>query len=215
VLKKSDDRESMQSFCYSPLKSIAPKATDGHSNAVRRIVRFAQSAATSSLTYCLFIAVGSSSMSPLLSIRAEEPPCDAVTVSVRTIEASGALDASMPPGEMPPATVDPALEDLVSKLSQLPFRSFRLVAAKDEQLSLRKKEVMHLPNDQTLAFRPMYMDSKRVGLWLSWKDSSGGSILDTRIHFDANESILTGTDCSPDTGTILAIKALPAPHRNQ
>ena len=152
-------------------------------------------------------------MWPAFSSRADEPTCDSVTVSVRTIEASGGLDAATPPGEMPPATVDPALADLVPKLSQLPFRSFRLLAIKEERLSLRKKEVIHLPNDQTLAFRPMYLDSKRVGLWLSWRDRTGGSILDTRIHFDANESILTGTDCLPDMGTILAIRALPATPR--
>jgi len=131
-----------------------------------------------------------------------------VKLVVRTIHASGARG-----GEAQEASsdtkisVENSLTDLKPKLAMLPFTSFRLISQKEEEISVKKKESIQLPNGQTLALRPMYMDKERVGMWLSWKDTDGSNILNTRIHFDADESVLTGTDYRDNEGRILAIRA--------
>jgi hypothetical protein len=136
-----------------------------------------------------------------------------VTIFVRTIEATDPISGDVPQdGGTSDVKMDQALKDLRPKLAQLPFSSFKLIASKEEQLSLKRKEIMHLPNGQSLALRPIYMDQKRVGVWLNWKDTGGADILNTRIHFDADDSVLTGTDCAHDAGLILAIKAVPVAH---
>jgi hypothetical protein len=53
------------------------------------------------------------------------------------------------------------------------------------------------------------MDGKKVGLWINWKDHDGAGILDTRLHFNSDDSVITGTDQRPGFGTVLAIKADP------
>lgn len=136
-----------------------------------------------------------------------------VKIFVRTIEATEPVNADV--SDETNTTVmhiDQALKDLQPKLTQLPFSSFKLLASKEQQVSLRKRETLHLPNGQSLALRPMYVDHKRVGVWLNWKDTGGADILNTRIHFDADDSVLTGTDCPHDAGLILAIKAVPIAH---
>jgi hypothetical protein len=130
----------------------------------------------------------------------------AVTVFVRAIE------ATEPRGEHEMGAsqrIEPALSDLAPKLSQLAFTSFRLLTSKHAQLSLRKRESLTLPNGHTLAFRPVYLEQSRVALWLSWRDPTGIDILNTRIHFDADDAVLTGTDSTHNSGFLLAIKAVP------
>lgn len=106
--------------------------------------------------------------------------------------------------------VDDSIKDLAGKLSQLPFGNFQLLSTKEEVITLRTRDSLQLPNGHSLTFRPMYLDSKKVGLWLNWRDHDGGEILNTRVHFDASDSVLTGTDCAHDKGLILAIKASAA-----
>jgi len=155
------------------------------------------------------VALFNIQITPIPAFADETPVSESnqVRVFVRTIQASDPLDANAVADHS--VAVDQNLSDLRVKLSSLPFKSFRLISSKEEDLCLRRKETMHLPNGQSLAFRPMYMDEQRVGLWLSWKDESGSDILNTRIHFNTADSVLTGTDASPDTGLILAIKAVP------
>ena len=147
--------------------------------------------------------------SPGLSL-ADDDSTDSglVKVYVRTIQANESLSGA---GEHSDISLDSALEDLKPKLEKLPFKDFRLLGSREEQLSLKKKDVITLPNGQSLAFRPIYMEKKRVGLWLSWKESNGASILNTRVHFDSDDCVLTGTDSGSDSGLILAIKASPVP----
>ena len=131
-------------------------------------------------------------------------------VFVRTIEAKGLVEGDeQGEADQTPPSIDADLSDLRSKLENLPFSAYRLISSREEQISLMKRDVIHLPNGQSLAFRPVYMEGRRVGLWLSWRDNSGADILDTRIHFDTDESVLTGTDATNDSGLILAIKAVP------
>ena len=104
--------------------------------------------------------------------------------------------------------MEESLSDLKSQLALLPFSAFHLISSKEEEISLKKKESFRLPNGQSLTFRPMYMEKERVGMWLSWKDTDGSDILNTRIHFNADESVLTGTDYLENEGRILAIRAV-------
>jgi hypothetical protein len=150
--------------------------------------------------------------SPALAEDRVEEASD-VKIFVRTIEATDPIETeSSNETNESVVRIDQALRDLQPKLMQLPFSSFKLLASKEEQVSLRKRETLHLPNGQSLALRPMYMDHKRVGVWLNWKDTGGADILNTRIHFDADDSVLTGTDCPLNAGLILAIKAVPIAH---
>jgi hypothetical protein len=129
-----------------------------------------------------------------------------VKVVVRTIQARGPRPPS--PGQTPTTSLDDALTDLKPQLALLPFSAFHLLSSKEEEISLKKKEIFRLPNGQTLTFRPMYLEKERVGMWLSWKDTDGADILNTRIHFDAADSVLTGTDYHDNEGRILAIRAV-------
>ena len=151
-----------------------------------------------------------------LTASAEEP-CDnsKIKINVRTIHASGARSTTQQ-GQTNSATVsmEDSLKDLKPKLELLPFSSFHLISQKEEEISVKKKESIKLPNGQTLFFRPMYMDKQRVGMWLSWKDTDGTDILNTRIHFDADESVLTGTDYPDNEGRILAIRTKKLEHSN-
>jgi hypothetical protein len=129
-----------------------------------------------------------------------------VSVFVRAIESTVPVSAGESEADR---KIDTALLDLAPKLSQLPFASFRLLASKRAQLSLRKRESILLPNGHSLAFRPVYLEGGRVALWLSWRDRLGADILNTRIHFDATDAVLTGTDGEHNGGFLLAIKAVP------
>lgn len=155
------------------------------------------------------------SLSQIASAYAEDQHADvpqnvepsAVKIYVRTIEASQHIDGERQDGES--ASIDPSLSDISHKLNRLPFQSFRLVGSKEQELSLKRKDTLKLADGQSLTFRPLYTDNKRVGLWLSWRDRAGTDILNTRVHFDCGDSVLTGTDSSPDGGMILAIRAAP------
>lgn len=145
--------------------------------------------------------------------------CSSVKVFVRTIKASDPLDERSMESLASEMEIDKQLEDLSTKLEKLPFRSFRLIASREEELGLRKKETLSLPNGQTLTFRPVFLNNKRVGISLDWKDSDGAGILNTRVHFDPEESLLTGTDSGSDLegngGLILAIRAVPIQSQKQ
>ena len=141
-----------------------------------------------------------------------------VHLLIRTIRASSRIDSepkqavslnnlmSETSTENEGIAVDQELLDLKPKLELLPFHSFRLIASKEQEISLKKRDLVLLPNSQTLAFRPIYMENKRVGMWINWRDKYGEEILNTRIHFDPNNPVITGTDTSPNSGLILAIQ---------
>lgn len=140
-----------------------------------------------------------------------EDSCEGTKIKliVRTIQASEPRQPhTQDSAETPSIKLEESLTDLKPKLALLPFSSFRLISTKEEEISLKKRESLQLPNGQTLSFRPMYMEKERVCMWLSWKDTDGSDILNTRIHFDADESVLTGTDYHDNEGRILAIRAI-------
>jgi hypothetical protein len=148
------------------------------------------------------------------SVHADEitPTGETIKLSVRAIQASVPHETSEGSQSTRSAErsihVDENLSDLQEKLIHLPFNTFRLLSKKEETLALKTRDSLQLPNGQSLMFRPIYMDQRKVGLWLNWKDRDGSEILNTRVHFDSQDTVLTGTDCSHNEGMILAIKAI-------
>jgi hypothetical protein len=129
-----------------------------------------------------------------------------VRVLVRAIQASSPTTDT---ASLSPLVLEDAIADLQPKLAQLPFRAFKLLSAKQEQLEVKHQETVTLPNGQTVSLRPMFAADHRVGLWLNWLDTDGSEILNTRLHFDTEDSLVTGTDSSQNEGLLLAIKAVP------
>lgn len=152
--------------------------------------------------------------SSIVAARADEAaaPGETIKVSVRAIQASEPHEASGNQSTERAIRVDEGLSDLQAKLVHLPFNSFKLLSRKEETLALKTRDSLQLPNGQSLMFRPIHMDQRKVGLWLNWKDRDGSEILNTRVHFDSQDTVLTGTDCSHNEGMILAIKAIEIPH---
>jgi len=134
-----------------------------------------------------------------------------VMVQIRTIRAAGRFDpeagniAEQPPTMM----IDSRLRDIAPKLSRLPYRTFNLVSAEERIVPLRKKETMLINGGQALSLRPLYVEAKQVGMSLKWQDEAGADILNTRMHFDPDEGMLTGTDSSATSGVLLVIKVIP------
>ncbi len=135
------------------------------------------------------------------------PESQMVTLSVRTIQASARRVSDISQGAADrKVRLEGNIGDLKPKLLQLPFDTFQLLATKEENIALMSRDSMQLPNGHTLTFRPIYIDTKRLSIWLHWRDDVGGEILNTRVHFDASDAVLTGTDYAHDRGLILAIK---------
>ena len=147
---------------------------------------------------------------PVSIANAQEDSADdtGIKVIIRTIHAVGERAKDAEGVASPSASMDDCLSDLRSKLELLPFSTFKMIARAEDKISLKRRDSIKLPNNQTLAFRPMYMENKRVGMWLSWRDADGSAILNTRIHFDEDDSVITGTDFHENEGRILAIKAV-------
>ncbi|MBN8550366.1 MAG: hypothetical protein J0M12_13720 [Deltaproteobacteria bacterium] len=132
-------------------------------------------------------------------------------VHIRTIRASHPIEVEATEHEKSDAPApgkvkfDSRIVDLASKLNKLHFRCFKLISSQDEVIPLGKRETLSLVEGNQLTLRPLTLDSKRVGMWLKWQDSSGMQVLDTRMHFDLGESMVTGIDGAADSGLILAI----------
>ena len=145
----------------------------------------------------LFLAV----LLPVL-LSAEEGGSN-VTLRVRTVRAAGAP----PPAENTEHgySIDRRLEDVRSKLLQLPYRSFKLLSTLDVPVSLLKKTTIRLDDGQLLNVRLLYSNGKRVGMWVRWSDKDGLELLDSRMHFSCREPMLTGANSTKDSAMILAL----------
>jgi hypothetical protein len=106
---------------------------------------------------------------------------------------------------------DPALEDISSKLEALQYRDYKMAASQEVIVPLMKKRAVYLHDGNVLLVRPLYADSETIGLWLRWVDGVGTRLLDTRMHFNERETMLTGTELSATdadgggSATVLAI----------
>jgi hypothetical protein len=137
----------------------------------------------------------------------------AIKLSVRAIQASDSGSPSERANQDPSASkkihVESQLSDIEEKLTQLPFSHFHLISREEKTLQTRNRESIALPRGQVLTVRPLHMDAdpKKICLYLNWQDQDGSHILDTRVHFDTRDSVITGTDSSHNEGLILAIRA--------
>lgn len=115
----------------------------------------------------------------------------------------------------PGLEIDRRISDLQSKLQNLHYSRFRMVSSYQDVVPLMKKRVMQLDQGQSLAVRPLYIRSDRIGLWLRWVDRNGEQLLDTRMHFEPDESIVSGFDVDGgEAGTVLAVNVSPAASGN-
>ncbi len=145
---------------------------------------------------------------PMKKARAESKE---FTVMVRAISAEGAIPLSENMQSMPerPVELDERVEDLRSKLSRLPFTTFRLVSMDEEEITLMNRKTIHLSNGHSLCMRAVEQNGDSMTVWLKWKDDNGMSILDTRLNFALNESMVAGIEGQQDTGIILAVRVSP------
>ena len=133
-------------------------------------------------------------------------------ISIRAIGAEGTLpdETVMTSSEASQVlTLDPRLEDLRAKLNKLPFQSFRLLSTDEEVITLKQRDTIHLSNGQRLCLRPLDFSNDQITMWLKWKASDGMSILDTRLSFALNETMVAGIEGQDDDGVILAINISP------
>ncbi len=136
---------------------------------------------------------------------------EGVVVQVRTVEASG-MTPEQVKFRSEDLTLDRSLEDIRPKLQKLHFKSFRLLGSQSQKVSLMQKATIALVNGQSLTVRPLYISDNRIGMWLKWRDGSGAEILDTRMHFDSGESMITGSEGDFGRGTVLAIDVTDGEH---
>lgn len=138
-----------------------------------------------------------------------------VAIKVRVIRATNPIVVGSPLTENAKASyqidMDEELSDISLKLRHLQFLTFKMVSKDELLIPLKKKESVNLSDRTVLTIRPIYLSDNRVGMWLKWTDKSGEQVLlDTRMHFDSEESMLAGTENhSGDGGLILAISAQP------
>jgi hypothetical protein len=144
---------------------------------------------------------------PVKATDVPQPPEFPLKVEVRTIKAEGLLkENTEASGEV---TVDHEIQDLTPQLERLHYSEFHLVDQQSVVLPPRKRRKLELADGHRIVIRPVAVDGDNICLWLNWKDREGMQLLDTRLRFVAGESMLTGTDHTPEKGLILAIRVQP------
>lgn len=162
-------------------------------------------------TLSSFLLLALSGEGIFVSARADSEAAEqlgAVVVRVRAVKATEEENAET---SRSAPNVDNRLDDIKRKLCKLQFHNFKMISSQETEVPIKRKQTLSLLNGQTLTLRPLYVEGDRVGLWLKWQDNSGMQILDTRMHLDSGESMLTGIDGSSDSGLILAIDVHPKP----
>lgn len=112
---------------------------------------------------------------------------------------------------------DSRIDDLKEKLSKLPYSSFKLVSDDKQEIGLLEKSSVRLQNGQKLCMRAVDRTADSVTLWIKWTDIDGDVVLDTRMSFAMNETLVAGVEgqaqqdsSKPDQGIVLAVKVSPA-----
>ncbi len=103
-------------------------------------------------------------------------------------------------------TIPDSLGHIKEKLEDIHFKTFNLESAQSVTLPMKEKKKLTLNNGDALELEVLYFEDQRVGLWINWNDSSGMQLLDTRMHFDASETMLAGAECEENKGKMLAVK---------
>lgn len=142
----------------------------------------------------------------LLSEAPNDLEVNTVVVNIRTVRAyDPATEESSKTLKSRDYLIDKRIEDLRSKLEKLNYRGFKLLSSSRAEIKMKGRETIQLVDGQTLTIRPLYLENKRACLWVKWNGQAGEDILDTRMHFDSGESMLTGTNHGDETGIVLAI----------
>jgi len=128
-----------------------------------------------------------------------------VVVKVRSLAATDMYKPSYRQSVNRKIVVGHRIRDLKSKLEKFYYQKYRLLGKRKEVVPISSRRTLNLVDGHTLTVRPMYIEEKRVGMWLRWNDNKGVNVLDTRMHFDSGEPMLTGTDLGGGKGLILAI----------
>jgi hypothetical protein len=147
------------------------------------------------------LALGATLSAPLA---AQPDDAGAIAVKVRMIVARQPIAVKQSEAKASPH-LDKDLADLSGQLGLLPYRCFKLLLTQQMLVPVKKKEFLRLRNGELLGMRLLYRTKDRVGLWLNWHDRAGAEILNTRLHFNSNAALVTGTDRSDDRATILAV----------
>ncbi len=132
---------------------------------------------------------------------------DSVTLHIRTVKAAGTAlsKTAAADSEKPAPVIDDRLDDLRAKLTRLPYNNFRLLSSQEISILPLRKTTIRLDGGQLLNVRLLYADKERVGMWVRWADKDGMKLLDSRMHFNCTEPVLTGTSSSGDSAVILAL----------
>lgn len=133
---------------------------------------------------------------------------EAVTVRVRTVQAQQTIPTSQI-SRRHVASVSDDLRDISKKLARLPFQSFKLLSSQSLQIPFNKQAEMQLVDGHKLTFKPLQERDQRVCLWMEWNHGGKMEVLNTRLHFNYGESMLTGMESADDTGIILAVDVQP------
>lgn len=128
-------------------------------------------------------------------------------VTLRGIQGEGFLsNGDTRTGDL---TLENDLEFLRPKLSKLPFSTYRLVTKSSEMVRGNRTRTFNLVEGQMVKLQPMDVTENSVTMWMRWTGADGMEILDTQIHFAADETMLAGIEASDDKGMILAITVSP------
>lgn len=105
--------------------------------------------------------------------------------------------------------IDVRIKDLKMKFRQFPFMKFQLVSEQLAQVVLKKKENLTLSDGHKIAVRPLYIEKGRIGMWLKWIDNDGMKVIDSRMHFEKGEPLLTAVETDDNESVILALSVVP------
>jgi hypothetical protein len=142
--------------------------------------------------------------SPSLKTASAEPQM--VVVAVRAIHArNNSHDNSKGQSFVKTSISDSGFRDIKDKLRRLKYDSLSLISTQERNVALNDKDTVEIEGGHILTFRPVYKERKKVCIWLKWQDSTGMKVLDTRLHFDGDETVLTGMSNPDGSGIILAI----------
>lgn len=85
-----------------------------------------------------------------------------------------------------------SIRALKPKLKKLPYKSYHLDSVANVSLPSSERQEVKLKNGDMLALELLYFDNERVGLEIDWRDESDMKLLQTRMHFDQDDTMLAG-----------------------
>ena len=106
--------------------------------------------------------------------------------------------------------VDSELLDIKSKLAKYGYHRFRLLDSEERLVEENTVELIGLSEGHSITVRPVSLPHDRIGLWLRWRDAKGIEVLNTKLKFDSQESMLAGVEGEGRSGRVLAIGVVPA-----